>query len=92
MCNISDHARPTSEAATAIGEAMATITMPPFLADLKAGRAKKVYRDEARANVQTSPTPRFDLLKFDRYLHIGVQWCRGCPFNCDPEAPWTWNQ
>jgi RNA 2',3'-cyclic 3'-phosphodiesterase len=31
LCNISDHAWPTSKAAAAIGEAMATITMPPFL-------------------------------------------------------------
>jgi radical SAM superfamily enzyme YgiQ (UPF0313 family) len=59
------------------------VTMPPFLSDLAAGSAKKVYRDDARADVQGSPTPRFDLLKFDRYLHIGVQWCRGCPFNCE---------
>ena len=31
LCNISDYARLTSEAAAAIAEAMATITMPPFL-------------------------------------------------------------
>ena len=33
--------------------------------------------------MSTSPTPRFDLLEFDQYNHIGVQWCRGCPFNCE---------
>ena len=27
--------------------------------------------------------PRFDLLKFDHYLHVGVQFSRGCPFNCE---------
>jgi radical SAM superfamily enzyme YgiQ (UPF0313 family) len=59
------------------------VTIPQFLADWNVGTPKKVYKDDTKANVQASPTPRFDLLKFDRYLHIGVQWCRGCPFNCE---------
>ena len=60
------------------------ITIPQFLADLAAGSPKKTYQDAGRkADVQSSPTPRFDLLKFDRYNHIGIQWCRGCPFSCE---------
>jgi hypothetical protein len=31
----------------------------------------------------TAPVPRFDLLKLDHYLHVGVQYSRGCPFNCE---------
>ena len=27
--------------------------------------------------------PRFDLLKFEHYLYIGVQYSRGCPFTCE---------
>ena len=27
--------------------------------------------------------PRFDLIKFDHYLFIGVQYSRGCPFTCE---------
>jgi radical SAM superfamily enzyme YgiQ (UPF0313 family) len=64
-----------------LGEA--EVTLPAFLADFAAGSAKKIYQDERKADVQTSPTPRFDLLKFDRYNHIGIQWCRGCPFSCE---------
>ena len=30
-----------------------------------------------------TPIPRFDLLKFDDYLHVGVQFSRGCPFTCE---------
>ncbi len=30
-----------------------------------------------------TPVPRFDLLKFDQYLYIGVQFSRGCPFTCE---------
>jgi radical SAM superfamily enzyme YgiQ (UPF0313 family) len=59
------------------------VTIPRFLEDYQAGQAKDTYADPARANVQTSPTPRFDLIKLDRYNHIGIQWCRGCPFNCE---------
>ena len=40
--------------------------------------AKKFQTD-----VTKSPIPRFDLLKFDDYLHIGVQFSRGCPFTCE---------
>ena len=34
-------------------------------------------------DVTKSPIPRFDLLKFDHYLYIGVQYSRGCPFTCE---------
>ena len=59
------------------------VTLPPFLEDLRAGTPRATYQDARKADVQGSPTPRFDLLKFDRYNHIGIQWCRGCPFSCE---------
>jgi radical SAM superfamily enzyme YgiQ (UPF0313 family) len=34
-------------------------------------------------NIATVPIPRFDLLNFDHYLQIGVQFSRGCPFLCE---------
>jgi len=34
-------------------------------------------------DVKESPIPRFDLLKFDQYLYVGVQFSRGCPFTCE---------
>lgn len=34
-------------------------------------------------DVTKTPIPRFDLLKFDQYLYIGVQFSRGCPFTCE---------
>jgi radical SAM superfamily enzyme YgiQ (UPF0313 family) len=64
-----------------LGEA--EVTLPAFLRDLDRGTAQPVYQDPAKASMLDSPTPRFDLLKFDRYNHIGIQWCRGCPFNCE---------
>ena len=35
------------------------------------------------ADLATSPVPRFDLLKLNRYLHVGVQASRGCPHDCE---------
>jgi len=34
-------------------------------------------------DITQTPKPRFDLLKFDQYMHIGVQFSRGCPFTCE---------
>src|SRR6478736_381031 len=34
-------------------------------------------------DVTLSPMPRYDLLKFEHYLFIGVQYSRGCPFTCE---------
>jgi radical SAM superfamily enzyme YgiQ (UPF0313 family) len=34
-------------------------------------------------DVTKSPVPKFSLLNFDNYLHIGVQFSRGCPFTCE---------
>src|SRR5262245_12684953 len=36
-----------------------------------------------KVDVTKTPIPRFDLLKFDQYLFIGVQFSRGCPFTCE---------
>ena len=59
------------------------LTVPKFVADLQRGEAKKVYQDGSKADMTQSPTPRFDLLRFNLYNHVGIQFCRGCPFNCE---------
>ena len=35
------------------------------------------------ADITKSPIPRFDLINFKHYLYVGVQFSRGCPFNCE---------
>jgi radical SAM superfamily enzyme YgiQ (UPF0313 family) len=35
------------------------------------------------ADVTKSPIPRFDLLNTKNYIYVGVQFSRGCPFNCE---------
>ena len=61
----------------------AEATLPGFLADLAAGAARRVYRAAERPDITLSPTPRFDLLELSQYLHVGIQFSRGCPFNCE---------
>jgi len=46
----------------------------------KAGRFEAA---KFQVDVTKSPIPRFDLLKRTDYVYIGVQFSRGCPFNCE---------
>ena len=49
-------------------------------------RGERSGRYEAvkfKADVTTTPIPRWDLLDFSQYLFVGVQFSRGCPFNCE---------
>ncbi|HSB71481.1 MAG TPA: B12-binding domain-containing radical SAM protein [Candidatus Methylomirabilis sp.] len=59
------------------------MTIPKFLADLDAGARQGVYRSAEKPDVTQSPTPRFDLLELGKYLHVGIQFSRGCPLNCE---------
>jgi radical SAM superfamily enzyme YgiQ (UPF0313 family) len=65
-----------------IGEAEDIIK--DVIAAIQRGERSGTFEAEKfQVNVTTSPVPRFDLLKFDQYLHIGVQFSRGCPFTCE---------
>jgi radical SAM superfamily enzyme YgiQ (UPF0313 family) len=65
-----------------LGEAEGVIEQ--FVEAWEAGAREGLFEAEKfQVDVTTSPIPRFDLLKFDDYLHIGVQFSRGCPFTCE---------
>lgn len=65
-----------------LGEAEDTIQ--PFLNDLQEGAKSGVYFPSGnKPDLITSPVPRFDLLSLDDYLMIGIQFSRGCPYNCE---------
>ena len=60
------------------------VTIPRWLEDFENGTPRPIYSaGEELAAVTSSPLPRFDLLQFDRYLHVGIQFARGCPFLCE---------
>jgi radical SAM superfamily enzyme YgiQ (UPF0313 family) len=58
-------------------------TLPAFLADLARGCARHVYHASGFADVHQTPPPLWELLDLRQYASMAVQFCRGCPFDCD---------
>ena len=58
-------------------------TLPQFLQDLDAGRAKPIYREPRKPDVTRTPVPRFDLVELRNYQAMCLQFSRGCPFDCE---------
>ena len=56
---------------------------PEFCRDFAAGRARSLYKETGVVALADSPTPRFDLLKLERYTTATLQFSRGCPFMCE---------
>jgi radical SAM superfamily enzyme YgiQ (UPF0313 family) len=55
-----------------------------FIAAWEAGARSGVFTaPKFQVDVTKTPVPRFDLLKLDHYLYVGVQYSRGCPFTCE---------
>ncbi len=59
------------------------VTIPMFLQDLEKGVKSGVYKSDDRADMIEAVVPRFDLIRFQDYIMVGVQYSRGCPFNCE---------
>lgn len=51
--------------------------------DLEEGTARRLYEIVDKPDVTRTPAPRFDLLNFDCYASMSVQFSRGCPFQCE---------
>lgn len=64
-----------------VGEAEET--WPEFLRDWQMGRHRHRYEQAAKTDMTRVPTPRYNLLKTDRYLFGAIQFSRGCPFQCE---------
>lgn len=59
------------------------ITIPIWLESWAAGQPEGLFTSSVKPDVTKSPMPRFDLLKIRDYYAMGVQYSRGCPFNCE---------
>ena len=65
-----------------LGEAEGIIHL--FIEAWNSGARSGTFEGERfKVDVATSPIPRFDLINFKHYLYVGVQFSRGCPFNCE---------
>nr|WP_320131750.1 radical SAM protein [uncultured Holophaga sp.] len=58
-------------------------TLPAFLEDFRKGEAKPVYQSDEKADLTTTPAPRWDLVNPDHYASMLLQFSRGCPHACD---------
>lgn len=61
----------------------AEITLPGFLEDLAAGRAKHLYTSTSFPGLEKTPIPLWGLLEMKRYVSMNIQYSRGCPFRCE---------
>jgi len=61
----------------------AELTLPPFLADLETGCARRVYKTPEFADMRQTPAPMWALADLKRYASMSIQFSRGCPFNCE---------
>ncbi|MBD2084415.1 B12-binding domain-containing radical SAM protein [Coleofasciculus sp. FACHB-542] len=60
------------------------ITLPMFVEAVQRGEKQGIFRSNGeKPDVTTTPVPRFDLLEFDAYDSMSVQFSRGCPFQCE---------
>ena len=61
----------------------AELTLGPFLADMEKGCAGRIYRTSGHCDMQSTPTPMWELLNLKHYASMSIQFSRGCPFNCE---------
>ncbi|MCK4728228.1 MAG: B12-binding domain-containing radical SAM protein, partial [Desulfobacterales bacterium] len=61
----------------------AELTLPPFLADLEQGHARRIYTTSDFPDLQKTPVPLWKLADMRRYAQMSVQFSRGCPYNCE---------
>ena len=59
------------------------ITIPMFIQDLEKGCKSGEYKSTEKADMTKAVVPRYDLIRFKDYIQVGIQYSRGCPFNCE---------
>jgi radical SAM superfamily enzyme YgiQ (UPF0313 family) len=61
----------------------AEITLPAFLRDLANGHPEPFYTTREKPDLKETPIQQLDLIDMKKYAMMGIQYSRGCPFNCD---------
>jgi radical SAM superfamily enzyme YgiQ (UPF0313 family) len=59
------------------------LTLPLLVEALEKGETSGIFRATEKPDVTITPVPRYDLLEFDAYDSMSVQFSRGCPFQCE---------
>ena len=71
------------ESADAIVSGEGESSIPVWLRSWKDGEPFGHFEPDSTVDVSNSPVPKFELVSFDDYLHVGLQTSRGCPYNCE---------
>jgi len=61
----------------------AEITLPRFIADFQRDQAHRIYQTEEFADLSNTPLPDYSLIELKNYVTAGIQYSRGCPFDCE---------
>lgn len=63
----------------------AEITLPLFIEHVKNNSLppKHIYSTNQYADMTQSPIPDFHILSLNKYMTMGIQVSRGCPYSCD---------
>lgn len=61
----------------------AELVIPHLLEGLEQGKTGSIYQSEKKPDLSLTPIPRYDLLRHEDYLALGVQTTRGCPHDCE---------
>jgi radical SAM superfamily enzyme YgiQ (UPF0313 family) len=59
------------------------ITLPLFLSDIRKNHVQHVYTSSERPEITQTPVPLWSLINTKDYATLGIQYSRGCPFDCD---------
>lgn len=59
------------------------VTVPLFVEDLTNGKEKPLYDSTEWPDITSSPNPEWKLIDVWKYGVMAVQYCRGCPFDCE---------
>lgn len=58
-------------------------TIPYLIKDFENGKTNGLYRASGLVDMTVPVVPRYDLIRFSDYLMMGMQFSRGCPYNCE---------
>ena len=59
------------------------VNIPLFLEDLSRGCTRHIYDRTDKPDLTKTPLPLWDLIDFNDYSCLSIQFSRGCPFDCD---------
>lgn len=57
--------------------------MPDLVKDIENGKLKRYYASPDFPDIRKVPVPRWDLLNLRWYYSMGIQYSRGCPYDCE---------